>query len=60
MVILRTNRSFYSPEQGENSTITVGELIDLLENENRNEKIMFSNDGGYTYGYIDEDVIGHK
>jgi hypothetical protein len=57
MVILKTNRTGYSPEQVENSTITVGELIDLLENENRNEKIVLSNDNGYTYGYINENSI---
>lgn len=57
MVILKTNRSAYAPEQIEKNTITVGELIDLLECENRNEKIVFSNDDGYTYGYINESVI---
>ena len=57
MVILKTNRSAYAPEQIEKTTITVGELIDLLEYENRNEKIFFSNDDGYTYGYINESVI---
>lgn len=57
MVILKTNRSGYTPEQVENSTITVGEFIDLLENEDRSEKIVFSNDNGYTYGYINENSI---
>ena len=52
MVILKTNRSAYAPEQIEKTTITVGELIDLLEYENRNEKI-----DGYTYGYINESAL---
>lgn len=57
MVIFNVNRSGYSTEQVENETITVRELIKILENENPNDKVFFSNDNGYTYGYINENVI---
>ena len=57
MIILKTNRSYYSDEEAERNTMTVGELIDLLEYYKKDEKIAFSNDDGYTYGYIDEDAV---
>ncbi len=57
MVILEVNRTGYSVEQIENKCITVGEFISRLQEENPNEKICFSNDGGYTYGYINENSI---
>lgn len=57
MVLLKTNRSGYLPKQVEDSTITVRELIELLENCNKNDKVFFSNDNGYTYGYINEDTV---
>ena len=46
--------------------MTVRELIDELEcNYNENDKIVFSNDNGYTYGYvgagyIDEHTVESK
>ena len=57
MVLLKTNRSGYTPKQVEDGTITVRELIDILENCNKNDKVFFSNDNGFTYGYINEDTI---
>ena len=57
MAHLNTNREFYSEEEALNNSITVGELIEELSHIPPNEKIIFSNDGGYTYGYINSNVI---
>ena len=57
MVYLKTNRTGYSPVQVVRGTMTVGELINRLSDENPNDKIVFSNDEGYTYGAIYEDSI---
>jgi predicted TIM-barrel fold metal-dependent hydrolase len=57
MVYLKTNRTGYSPEQVVRGTMTVGELINRLSEENPDDKIVFSNDEGYTYGAIYEDSI---
>ena len=57
MVILRTNRTYYSAEEAENESITVGELIERLEEFNPNDKVIFSNDNGYTYGYISRGTV---
>lgn len=46
-------RNGYEPKQcGE--TMTVGDLIDFLENYNENTRVYLRNDNGYTYGNIDE------
>lgn len=53
IVTLNTNRSEYDIRDAAASSMTVGELIDELEcNYNREDKIVFSNDNGYTYGYV--------
>lgn len=53
IVTLNTNRSEYDIRDAAASSMTVGELIDELEcNYNRDDKIVLSNDNGYTYGYI--------
>ncbi len=57
MAHLNTNREYYSEEEALNNSITVGELIEELSHIPPNEKIIFSNDGGYTYGYINPNVI---
>lgn len=51
IVLLETRREGYSPEQI-TGTFTVGELIDELRYYDEDALIMFSNDGGYTYGSI--------
>lgn len=38
-------------------TMTVGELIELLQNYEPETEIFIKNDGGYTYGSIEEDRI---
>lgn len=50
-VAISTNRIAYSPDQlGE--TMTVGELIEVLEMYNKNDEVMLRNDDGYTFGNI--------
>ena len=57
MVILKTNRTYYNVKEAANDSITVREFIEHLEgNFNLDDKIVFSNDGGYTYGYINENT----
>lgn len=57
MVTLETTRDGYSPEQVEYKTCTVGELISYLQQYDEDEKIIFSNDNGYTYGAIKERLL---
>lgn len=57
MVILRTNRTYYNANEAANDSITVRELIEELEHHSLDEKIIFSNDGGHTYGYINEHSV---
>ena len=52
MVIIDSYRDCYSPEEAEQDSITVGELIEKLNEFNPNEKVILSQDRGYTYGYI--------
>ena len=53
IVTLNTNRSEYDIRDAAACSMTVRELIDELEcNYNENDKIVFSNDNGYTYGYV--------
>ena len=53
IVTLNTNRSEYDIRDAAACSMTVRELIDELEcNYNENDKIVFSNDNGYTYGGI--------
>lgn len=57
MVILKVQRDTYSVEEAAARSLTVREFIELLENENENDKVVFSNDNGYTYGYVRDNVI---
>lgn len=52
-LFIRGNRNGYSPDQC-GKTLTVGELIALLEDFDKDMPIYLSNDGGYTYGSIRE------
>ncbi|GHV26750.1 hypothetical protein FACS18948_3020 [Clostridia bacterium] len=47
------NRNGYSPDQC-GRTMTVGELIALLQDYDENLKVYFRNDNGFTYGSITE------
>jgi len=61
-VVLVTCRDGYSPEQC-GPTVTVGELIDILQEYDMDFKVYFGNDyqgrygGFYTYGAIDSDTV---
>jgi len=54
-----TSRIGYSAEQAEEwkTALTVGELIEVLSQYDKDRKVFFSNDDGYTYGSITEDCI---
>ena len=56
MITINSTRNGYSPEQC-GRTLTVRELIDILEGFDENSKIYIQNDGGYTYGSIREEDI---
>jgi hypothetical protein len=61
ITILKTNRSEYSIKEAANNSITVRELIEYLQdNLDLDSRIVFSNDNGYTYGYITETVVGEE
>lgn len=57
MVLLHTTRTDYSATEAAKHTISVGELIRELENFDEDEKIVFCNDNGYTYGSISGRLI---
>ena len=48
-----TRRDGYGPDQC-GKTLTVGELISILEEFDESTPIYFRNDNGYTYGGITE------
>lgn len=51
-IIIEAERTGYEPEQcGE--TMTVGELIELLEGYDEDMPIYLSHDNGYTYGAME-------
>ena len=61
ITILKTNRYEYSIKEAADNSITVRELIEYLQyNTDLDSRIVFSNDNGYTYGYITEDVVDEE
>ncbi len=52
-VFLEASRDGYTPDQCKR-TMTVGELIALLEQFDEDRPVYLRNDGGYTYGSIQE------
>ena len=61
ITILKTNRYEYSIKEAANNSITVRELIEYLQyNTDLDSRIVFSNDNGYTYGYITEDIVDEE
>lgn len=52
IVVLNSNRSEYSIRPAAEKSITVKELIKELEQYDEDEKVVFSNDSGYTFGYV--------
>ena len=64
VVLLESGRDGYDFEQcetHEGKTLTVGELIEILEGYDDDMPVFFSNDNGYTYGVITESrITGHE
>ena len=60
IITLNTNRSEYDIREAAKSSITVGEFIRELEQYDEDAKIVFSNDNGYTYGYVGGGYIDEK
>ena len=56
---LRASRDTYEASLAAENSLTVGELIELLRNYDSDSKVVFSNDGGYTYGSVTEDSVGY-
>lgn len=57
IITLSTNRSHYNIEGAADNSMTVDELIEELRYLPGDCKVVFKNDGGYTYGYIkDRDI----
>lgn len=52
-LFIEGRREGYSPDQCRD-TMTVGELIEYLEQFEDDTKVFLSNDNGYTYGSITE------
>lgn len=57
IVKLNVSRDTYSIREAADYSISVEELIDTLRRLNPEDKVVFSNDNGYTYGYVCEDVV---
>lgn len=57
IVKLRTNRSEYDIRNSAKCSITVEQLIEILERCPRNAKVVFSNDNDYTFGELGVNTI---
>ena len=55
-ILMETRRDGYSTSQC-GRTLTVGELIEILQGYDEETPIYFSNDSGYTYGSLNYDLI---
>lgn len=53
IIVLDTKRSDYSIKTAADQSMTVSELIEELRWLPGDCKVVFRNDGGYTYGYIE-------
>lgn len=61
VVVIEAIRQGYAIDQVVNRTMTVGELIYLLESRfDEDQPIVFSHDGGYTYGALCEENISES
>lgn len=56
-LIVETERYAYAPEACAESTMTVGELMSLLQDYNEDTPVILSNDNGYTFGRLMQDSI---
>lgn len=55
-IFLNAEREGYAPDQI-HRTMTVGELIEFLENFDEDSEVYLSHDSGYTYGGITENCF---
>lgn len=53
VLFINGNRNGYAPSQC-GRTLTVGELIELLQDYDEDAPVYLNNDNGYTYGSITE------
>lgn len=53
-VRINAHRTGYEPYQVGNETMTVGELIEMLEEFDEDMPVVISNDNGYTFGAIND------
>ena len=61
VVVIEAIRQGYAIDQVIDRTMTVGELIYLLESRfDDDQPIVFSHDGGYTYGALREENISES
>lgn len=58
-IFINGKRNGYSPEQC-GRTLTVGELIEILQEFDENSPVYLSNDNGYTYGSVTEYDISEE
>ena len=56
-VFIQGRRDGYGPDQIANRTVTVSELIDILEGFDGDLKVFLNNDNGYTFGAINSDTV---
>ena len=57
VLTLLTNRAEYEIGSAVEKSITVGELIGLLRMYAPSMPVVFSNDNGYTYGYVNPECL---
>ena len=58
-LFINGNRNGYDPEQC-GRTLTVGQLIAMLEDYDEDTPVFLRNDNGYTYGSIEEHDLVHS
>lgn len=58
IVTLEATRTDYSAKEAARRTLTVGELIEYLEQYDESTPVVFSNDNGYTYGNLSAGTVG--
>jgi len=54
---IEARRDSYGAQDLKNQTVTVGELIAILENYDSDLKVILSHDRGYTFGAVTESNI---
>ena len=57
VIFIEGRRDDYSAMALVDRTMTVGQLIDVLNGYDEDTPVLLNNDNGYTFGMIDEDTI---